>query len=79
MNQIFNRYPLLFIIFAAYLVVNNIWGTNSHAVPYSVPIIFLAFGTYGVIYNVLLRRSQLRAIAEAHAANEEQWQEDLRR
>jgi hypothetical protein len=78
-QQIFKRYPMLLIGLAAYFVVNNIWSFNSYTVPYFVPIICLALGTYGVIYNVLLRRSQMRAISEAHAANEEQWQEDLRR
>ena len=77
MNEILKRYPALHFILATYFVANNIWVFNSYTVPYFVPIICLAFGTYGVIYNVLHRRSQLRAIAEAHAANVEQWQEDL--
>jgi len=77
MNEILKRYPVLYFIWATYFFANNIWVFNSYTVPYSVPIICLAFGTYGVICNVLLRRSQLRAIAEAHAANVEQWQEDF--
>ena len=77
-EQLFMRYPILLIILAGVLVANNIWQFYPCPVDYFPSILFTVIGSFGIIHNALLNRLRRRAIAEAHKANTEQWQEDLR-
>jgi len=80
-NSLFKRLPILYLVAAAFIAANNIWKFSpAQAMSYPqsiiVPLIFTAIGGFATTYNRRLRQAELKGIAEAQAANLEQWQEE---
>lgn len=84
MNDLCKRYPILYILIAIFLVGYEILSPEPYRklgfpMAIFVPLLFLAFGLFGISSNRKLRRAQRQGIYEAHEANVDQWQYDSRR